>query len=56
MIEPGMDIQRFAEKLSQGGAEAVKWEIRKLQWIREERAKQLEQSPSTKQQPQDDAG
>ncbi len=37
MIEPGMDLQRFAEKLLRDRHEGVAWEIKKLEWIREER-------------------
>ncbi|MDQ2833995.1 MAG: hypothetical protein M3Y50_09675 [Acidobacteriota bacterium] len=32
------DIQKFAESLVRDGREGVKWERRKLEWIREERA------------------
>jgi hypothetical protein len=34
------DIQKFAESLVKDGSEAVKWERRKLEWIREDKAKQ----------------
>ncbi len=34
------DIQKFAESLVKAGREGVKWERRKLEWIREEKAKQ----------------
>ncbi len=34
------DIQRFAESLVKAGREGVKWERRKLEWIREEMLKQ----------------
>ena len=34
------DVQRFAETRVKLCREGVKWEIRKLEWIREERAKQ----------------
>jgi hypothetical protein len=34
------DIQKFAESLVKDGREGVKWERRKLEWIREEKAKQ----------------
>lgn len=34
------DIQKFAESLARAGREGVKWERRKLEWIREEKAKQ----------------
>lgn len=33
------DIQKFADSLVKDGREGVKWERRKLEWIREERAK-----------------
>jgi hypothetical protein len=33
------DIQKFAESLVKAGREGVKWERRKLEWIREEKAK-----------------
>lgn len=33
------DIQKFAESLVKDGREGVKWERKKLEWIREERAK-----------------
>lgn len=32
------DIQKFAESIVKDGSEGVKWERRKLEWIREERA------------------
>ncbi len=34
------NIQKFAESLVKAGCEGVKWERRKLEWIREEKAKQ----------------
>ena len=34
------DIQRFAESLVKAGREGVKWERKKLEWIREERSRQ----------------
>jgi hypothetical protein len=34
------DIQKFAESLVKAGREGVKWERRKLEWIREEKATQ----------------
>ena len=34
------DIQKFAESLVKAGREGVKWERRKLEWIREEEKKQ----------------
>ncbi len=34
------DIQKFAESLAKDGSEGVKWERKKLEWIREEKAKQ----------------
>jgi hypothetical protein len=34
------DIKKFAESLVKAGREGVKWERRKLEWIREEKAKQ----------------
>ena len=36
------DVKRFAESLARDGQEAVKWEIRKLQWILEEERKAAE--------------
>lgn len=40
------DIQRFAESLVKDCQEGVKWERRKLEWIREERAKDAKASDS----------
>lgn len=34
------DIKQYAENLVKSGREAVKWEIKKLEWIREEEAKE----------------
>jgi hypothetical protein len=34
------DIQKFAESLVKAGREGVKWERKKLEWIREEKAMQ----------------
>jgi hypothetical protein len=34
------DIQKFAESLVKAGREGVKWERKKLEWIREEKTKQ----------------
>jgi hypothetical protein len=34
------DIQKFAESLVKAGREGVKWERKKLEWIREEKSKQ----------------
>jgi hypothetical protein len=34
------DIKKFAESLVAAGREGVKWERRKLEWIREEKDKQ----------------
>jgi hypothetical protein len=34
------DIKKFAESLVKAGREGVKWERRKLDWVREEKAKQ----------------
>jgi hypothetical protein len=34
------DIKKFAESLVKDCQEGVKWERRKLEWIREERAKE----------------
>jgi hypothetical protein len=34
------DIEKFGESLARAGREGVKWERRKLEWIREEKAKQ----------------
>jgi hypothetical protein len=34
------DIEKFAESLVKAGREGVKWERRKLEWIREEKDKQ----------------
>ncbi|MES2394294.1 MAG: hypothetical protein V4555_21865 [Acidobacteriota bacterium] len=34
------DIQKFAESLVKAGREGVMWERRKLEWIREEKAKE----------------
>jgi hypothetical protein len=34
------NVQEFAESLVKAGREGVKWERRKLEWIREEKAKQ----------------
>lgn len=36
------DIQKFAESLVKAGREGVKWERRKLEWIREEKANQAD--------------
>jgi hypothetical protein len=33
------DIRKFAENLVKAGREGVKWERRKLEWIREEEKK-----------------
>ncbi len=35
-----IDIEKFAEKLVRAGREEVFWERKKLEWIREERAKE----------------
>ena len=35
-----MDLQKFAEKLVRAGREGVAWEQKKLEWIREQKAKQ----------------
>jgi hypothetical protein len=34
------DIQKFAESLVKAGREGVKWERKKLEWIREEKLKE----------------
>ena len=34
------DIKKFAESLVKAGRDGVKWERRKLDWIREEKAKE----------------
>lgn len=34
------DIKKFAETLVKAGREGVKWERRKLDWLREEKAKE----------------
>ena len=34
------DIERFARSIEKDCQEGVKWERRKLEWIREERAKE----------------
>ena len=34
------DIQKFAQSLVKDGREGVKWERKKLEWIREEKAKE----------------
>jgi hypothetical protein len=34
------NLKKFAESLVKAGREGVKWERRKLEWIREEKAKQ----------------
>jgi hypothetical protein len=34
------DIKKFAESLVKAGREGVKWERRKLDWVREEKAKE----------------
>jgi hypothetical protein len=36
------DIKKFAENLAKAGREGVKWENRKLEWIRQEKAKQTQ--------------
>ena len=36
---PDFDLQRFAESLERNAQEAVKWELRKLEWILDERRK-----------------
>ena len=33
------DIQKFAESLVKAGREGVRWERKKLEWIREEKLK-----------------
>lgn len=38
--EEKFSIQKFAESLVKAGREGVKWERRKLEWIREEKATQ----------------
>jgi hypothetical protein len=38
-MDPNIDIQKFAEKLVKAGREGVAWELKKLEWIREEKAK-----------------
>ncbi len=38
------DVKRYAEKLVRAGREGVKWEIRKLEWIREEKRKMIEEA------------
>ncbi len=37
MLSTDTDIQKFAEKLVKAGREGVAWEIRKLQWILEQK-------------------
>ena len=39
-----MDLQKFAEKLVRAGREGVAWEQKKLEWIREEKAKEKAKS------------
>ncbi|MEG9436745.1 hypothetical protein JAO29_11295 [Edaphobacter sp. HDX4] len=34
------DIKKFAETLVKAGREGVKWERRKLDWVREEKAEE----------------
>jgi hypothetical protein len=34
------DIRKFAESLVKAGREGVQWERRKLDWVREEKAKE----------------
>jgi hypothetical protein len=38
-MDAQIDIQKFAEKLVKAGREGVAWEQKKLEWIREEKAK-----------------
>ena len=40
MDTENFDIKKFAESLVKAGREGVKWERRKLEWIREEKDKQ----------------
>lgn len=40
-IDPDtFDIHRFAKEIERVCQAGIKWELRKLEWIREERAKQ----------------
>ncbi len=36
------DIQKFAESLVKAGREGIRWERKKLEWIREEKSKRSE--------------
>jgi hypothetical protein len=40
MDAENFDIKKFAESLVKAGREGVKWERRKLEWVREEKDKQ----------------
>jgi hypothetical protein len=44
MIDPEVDIQKFAENLAKAGREGVFWERKKLEWILEQKKKAAEES------------
>jgi hypothetical protein len=37
IMDPQVDIQKFAEKLVKAGREGVAWENKKLEWILEQK-------------------
>jgi len=41
-MNPDVDLQKFAEKLVRAGREGVAWELKKLEWILEEKKKAQE--------------
>jgi hypothetical protein len=45
-MDPNVDIQKFAEKLVRAGREGIAWEIKKLEWILEQKAKQDSEKPA----------
>jgi hypothetical protein len=45
-MDPNVDIQKFAEKLVRAGREGIAWEIKKLEWILEQKAKQDSGKPA----------
>jgi hypothetical protein len=44
MLNPQVDIQKFAEKLVKAGREGVAWEQKKLEWVIEQKKKAAELS------------
>jgi hypothetical protein len=44
MIDPEVDIQKFAEKPVKAGREGVAWERKKLEWVLEQKKQVSETS------------